>query len=424
MHLKRFKLSLIFAGSINLVAADVAATYDFKDLIEIALHQSPEIKAVECSVQDKDRLVMAQRAQYFPKVVASASSNHDDHFNYECSDFTVQLTQPIFDPTVIVKNRLAATQKSMAQINAELERTKVYGVAEFTWLKAWLEQQRETLNSLSLKVAQQDFAKEQKKITLGMLSELQAFAVTSKLKNEEKKQAQYYDSLNSAFVELERVLGGQVKMFEDEVRAQLKFVDDGFILPSKEECLAKALDNRQETRLLQRKIELEQQNKSLAYSGYLPVVSGFVAAKRSSNHHDDVGAKKWRGRAGMKATWAFFDGAGHKFEAEAAAARALRGENELELAKVKIEAEVIIAFNAAQIKKHELDLQTIKLQEDFRAFCQAEARYKNGLIALLEKHKANLLWTEAQFTWLTHKIALQQAFAALKNRCGNPSEWC
>jgi outer membrane protein TolC len=419
--LKHKNLFCLWFGIFStLLATQEFTAYEFETLVAKALKESPEIKVAHNSVQEKERAVMVQRAQYLPNLTLSASSLFDDRSRGgHTTHIGVQATQTIFNPTTIVKNQVASRQQSISQVNLELEKTRIQANTQTALLKAWLEQQREALMQLLLATASSEFARATKKAELGLLNRLQTLVAQSSLQNDAKTVAQYKDRLNNAFAELERAVGSNFEKGTDEALPKLKFVAPAFTPPGKAECMALALQNRKEMQLAAEKIELETEGRKLALAGYLPTVS---ATASTSGINDGLIITR-HGKAGLLASWNFFDGAGHKFEAEVAEARSLRAENELELTKIKISTEVAVAFANAEVKQKELDWKTVKLREEHQTLTQKTARQQAGLFTQVELQKAQLEWTQAQFSWLEAKIALHLAQIELKMRCGFPTVW-
>jgi outer membrane protein TolC len=196
--------------------------------------ESPEIKALQSSVHEKDRASWAVRAGYLPNLTLSVDSQHHDHGDMATEhNVALQITQKIFAPDTIAKNRIATTQKTLAVIALELEQARIQAAAEAAYLKAWLEQQRQKLINLSEQTAAQVLTQEQKKASLGLYTKLQSMLAESNFAGEHCKTIQYCHSLSSAEAALERALGHSLQEATVKDFPKLKLSTPACTLPEK-----------------------------------------------------------------------------------------------------------------------------------------------------------------------------------------------
>lgn len=418
----KIKLSLVFSAFSTL-----SAGYQSSKLIEKALSESPMVKSADFSIKEKDRLVQAAKAKFMPNATLSASTLLKDPNNCAFSDFEshrssqikIAITQKIFDPTAIVENKLAKINKNISQINAELDATKFREEIETNFSKAWLEQERKCFIDQLWKTSVADLERDLKKAKSGLLNKVQVSSNLAKFNDNKKQVLKYSISLGKAFSELEKAVG--VPIFDNGAHPQL-YVDDLGVneeqIQPRQFYLDKALENRRELAVLGQQIALEDKNSDLAISGYLPSISGLASVDGLKNHHVDKTAD-WHGHVGLSANWNFFDGAGHKFQSEAALARKFRADQNLQLLKMRIHAQISGLFDSMQEKLKDLDSSKSKLVEQKSLFDKKMLEFKLGLISKNEAEHTKLDWLKTQFDWLETKIGLKIAQNQLNFGCGS-----
>lgn len=414
----------ILVGFSCLVATNLCSTsYQFGELVDQALSQSPLVKAAGHTITEKDRALQAERAKFLPSIVASGSSVYDDRSGANTSQLKIAGTQKILDPVAVVENRLAKTQKNISQVSSLLEQDKVREAVEAAFPRAWLEQERRAFIDCLEKTAQLIFDKDRREGELGLLSKVGVLSSVSKLKESKKSVEQYFHRLDFVFVELEKSVGTQILGEEPEKRyPHLTAGSLKLVLPERDSCLEKASQSRKELKISLGQIDVEEGRSKAAIAGYIPTISGVVFSDGIKDPLFNE-STKWNVRGGINASWNFFDGAGRRFQSQAADARKLKASQDLEYWRIKINAQVAKALDSASEKEKEFDWRTTKLREQKQLFEGKTKKQKLGLISKVEWQQAELEWLKAQFDWLSSRVEFWVAGNQLKASCGYPENW-
>lgn len=398
----------------------LSAGYQIYELIEKALLESPAIKSANFSIKEKDRLVQAAKSKFMPSGTLSVSTginpNNNIFYNFDRhqSQIKLAINQKIFDPAAIIENKVAKINKNIAQINSELEATKTVEEINTTFHKAWLEQERATFIDQLWSTSAIDLERDLRKAKNGLASKVQTYSNLAKFGENKKQVLKYSNSRSKAFSDLEKTIG--VPFLENSSYLTLSFDEKNEEIGPRQFYIDQALENRNEIALALKQIELEDKNSELAISGYLPSVSGLASFEGLKDHHSER-KHNCRAHVGLSATWNFFDGAGHKFQREAAQARKFRAQENLEFLKMRIGSQISDLFDSAQEKQAELDYSNNRFSEQKKVFDKKNLEFKVGLISKNEFERAKLDRLKAKFDWLESKIGLKNAQIQLALGC-------
>ncbi len=400
--------------------SNILAGYQCSELVEKAFSQNPTIKSANFSTQEKDRLVQAAKSKFMPSGTLSVSTginpNNGAFYNFERhqSQIKLAINQKIFDPATIIENKVAKINKNIAQINSELETTKTVTEINTTFHKAWLEQERKDFIDQLWSTSKLDLNRDLKRANFGLLSKTQVSSSLAKFAENKKQVLKYSNSLSKAFSELEKAVGAHIS--ENGNYPTLLFDDKNEAIGPRQFYIDQALENRHEIALALKQIELEEKNSELAISGYLPSVSGLASFEGLKDHHSER-KHGCRAHVGLAATWNFLDGAGHKFQYEAAQARKFKTEENLQLTKMRIGSQISALFDSVQEKQAELDCSNNRLAEQKKVFDKKTLESKLGLISKHEFERAKLDRLKAKFDWLESKVGLKNAQTQLTLGC-------
>ena len=398
----------------------LSAGYQISELVEKALLQSPAIKSANFSIKEKDRLVQAAKSKFMPSGTLSVSTginpNNNIFYNFDRhqSQIKLAINQKIFDPAAIIENKVAKINKNIAHINVELESAKIRDEINTTFHKAWLEQERKDFIDQLWSTSKLDLNRDLKRANFGLLSKTQVSSSLAKFGENKKQVLKYSNSLSKSFSELEKAVGAPI--LENGCYPTLLFDDKNEEIGPRQFYINQALENRNEIALALKQIELEDKNSELAISGYLPSVSGLASFEGLKDHHSER-KHNCRAHVGLSATWNFFDGAGHKFQYEAAQARKFKTEENLQLTKMRIGSQISALFDSVQEKQAELDCSNNRLAEQKKVFDKKTLESKLGLISKHEFERAKLDRLKAKFDWLESKVGLKNAQTQLTLGC-------
>lgn len=424
MEKKKVSKSWVVTLMLTMFSALSGQTYQFQELVSQALESSPVVKAAGHTVREKDRSVQVERAKFMPSVSATASSIFDNRSGANTSQLKFSGSQKILDPVAVVENRLARTQKEISEVSQKLDQDKVREGVEVVFPRAWLEQERQAFIDCLAKASQLLFDKDRREGELGLLSKVQVLSSVSRLKESKKRVSQYFDQLDSIFAELEKTVGIEILggPNQEDRYPKLTMSDQFFKVPDRAICLDLAHHNRKELTITQNQIDIEEGRAKAAISGYIPTISGvaFADGLKDPLFGNET---KWNSRAGITASWNFFDGASKRFQSEAADARRLKVSQDLDYWRIRINTQVAKALDSAQEKEKEFDWRTTKLREQKEVFERKTTEKKLGLISRVVWQQAELDWLKAQFDWLSSRVDFWVASNQLKASCGYPENW-
>jgi|GEM_PF-4435170 len=257
------------------------------------------------------------------------------------------------------------------------------------------------------------------KLKAGQIPELDMMNVEVRLAQDEDSLIQAKDEEKILKRNFTRLLGLK-EAIEISLAEEPK---DSIQFRSYDECVKEAIENREEIKMLEIKLDESRRNIFIAQSTnklFLTLEASYIWEGRGEDLKEcmkETKAKNWA--VSCKIFWSFFDSGATANQVKIAQLNYKSIENELEKLKKNIVDEVYEFYHTLETSLRRLKILTLNLKMAEEAYEITKLKYEMGLVTIQDLLSAKLVCSEIKNSILSARINFLIAKNKLFWACGN-----
>jgi outer membrane protein len=422
----RLALLLILFARPDISRAAVA-TYSLDQAVALARQQNPDIAIARKKLEAARGGVIEARSGYLPSVVSSGI------YRYREPQEPTRLRNNDYNASVRIVQNLytggaVSSSTAIARLNHEKQELELQSVTDRVTMDVRTAFYEVLFNRAKVKVREQaldvyrgELQAQKERLSAGTVGQLNVRRAEVALANEEADLVNAQTQVRLVYLRLGELLGlgSRSEALSFEVIGQLQYEPRH---PDLNECLARALLQRPETKSGEIDVAVEERQLKLDQSELKPKVEAFSGYEVYDERDPEVGREFNHGYvAGVNARWNVFDGWATKGRMTATKARREAAQQALEATKLAIESEVRGAFLDLQQSDRVLEAETKNVQTADESFEIAKGNLAAGLGTQLDILQAATDVTRTRTTRLGAIYQHNVALARLARACGGES---
>lgn len=287
---KLISLILIFV-SIGISQSKTAMILSLEDAVNLAIEKNAELKIASMEITKTEEKLREARSGLFPQL--NASGQYQRYLELpviflpagspfgptlkigsdNAVNASLSLSLPLFAWQLYKGIGLASDALRISEENYRSVKNKVVGEVRKAFLTVLLARETKDVMSQSLKNAEDNFENIKKLNSAGQLSDYDVLRAEVQVENLKPLVLQMENNYKLAIEALKIAIG----LTSDEVidvKGNMEIADD-YKIPTKQEIIDELLKNNPQLSILEKQLELYDDNISLEKGAYLPTLAGF-----------------------------------------------------------------------------------------------------------------------------------------------------
>ncbi len=423
-------LPLSSLGSGDSFATSRRSPFSVAEALKSAYENRPDFKKTHFDIRALERSQRVALADYLPHISFKAGAGTASPLSFFAPKRFAQIefSQLLYNPAgPIQRFRIARQDTRVAQWQRKILEYNIRVNVERDVLDLWYSQQRRWLILDYYIVSKMVYSQDVHEFNLG-LSNLSAFLQKrSDFASAQSRARQYLEEIRVSSENLERsaaiTISPLTPIDKQSVNDLIAEALRSAVTHTAPEYFQEAVLNRRELDAIDETITKESYWQKFYCKSYFPKIALYTMLVKytyKGNIAATIEASVATGwNTGLSISWQF-DGLANVFNASAADERAFAAMMERIDMIAKIKKDVFI--NHAELRKFFKDYVSAII--DYRRASNEiklkRKQYEVGLLSLVEKRQADVVWYKASYDFLTTKINVAKQYRTLLHSCGYP----
>jgi outer membrane protein TolC len=405
----------------------VLATLSMEQAVEQAKVKKPSVHAFRYSIENYQHLRKGTLSTFLPNISLNETFYNRKNPSNLKDSFVAQASQTVLDLSKVNHYKMLDAQVSGARHQLEGHKDDVQLATETAFLSAWLLQQKVDFFVLLYEASKKIFEQKKNQYDLNLLDKNEYLKARAEHAGNLATVNTYKQDLSEAEKTLEYYIQDPISLLLPKSDLSQKTIFPTKLKwdPEKKAGLEpfdfyykKAIVNRKDLKIKQDTINLKSHTSQFYAKQYLPTVSLFGAATKSTIWNGDSTFNK---EAGLRISWNIFDGLSNYFNKNAARAEKLQAILEKHDLSSQIKLEVQQAYSALKKEIDSLSAEKVEFKQSTNEIILRKQQHTIKLISDVDYQSAKFSYENSKISWITRSVSAELKRRELLKNCGYPS---